>query len=637
MTDPTERSGNDAQSFSNEQILIVTENQGQESSTVQVRQPLHINDLMPELLSSIFLKLMSHLTRGDEDGDPYAWLYVTEVCKLWHDVALSCPALWSSISPSFKPEVIEMLLKRSKSSLLDIDLDISPKRIKSHETAEKIISLVNRTHDRTGQLEIRVWDGIIPLVHISDISFPRLQDLRINCYALTGLPLKIPGDLLPNDLRSLKKVSLEFCQTAWNAPIFAGLTSLSLCFVSGFEPSNTLNMNSLLTILEKCPALEELSLVEHQYGDELDGFVFPHYVKQVPLIRLRNLQIKTGICQLAILLRLVKLPTNFDWDISCFDVENKDVRMLVALSDQLRNDFRNDFANERQINIENGPQNKTASVVPTGRLFEEYPRTMNNSAMSISVTEMGVTISATVSSASRPDRTFKNSLTLQSYGLDSRQSPLKVKMDGLRRAFLLAFPMSPQILAVDLSSPSTRISLFDSPMAWADFLDACPDLEQLTINLDLVCYESIADVAETVLKAMTWSALPDVLPPDFGLPQEVMPIVMPVPICRRLKTIIFESRNIKALAPCAAPEFWDLMMNMLEHRRNQTGRQINVQFAVSREIKFMGRPRQMGRLCALVRKPGEVHAFCKGWFHRKIRRQDGDNEDIRTNENAGQG
>ncbi|EAU87508.2 hypothetical protein CC1G_11727 [Coprinopsis cinerea okayama7 len=79
----------------------------------------YISRLPPELMASIF-KQYRHSTTG------IRWIKgTTHVCRLWRQIALDCPPLWSHMGTSMKSDCLEAMLDRSKQSALRIDVRVT--------------------------------------------------------------------------------------------------------------------------------------------------------------------------------------------------------------------------------------------------------------------------------------------------------------------------------------------------------------------------------------------------------------------------------------------------------------------------------------------------------------------------------
>ena len=77
-----------------------------------------ISRLSKQLLANIFLQLPKE--RGRDDT--WEWVAVLRVCKLWRDLALKTPKLWSHITLSSKLEKIVASLELSRTSPLTVRL-----------------------------------------------------------------------------------------------------------------------------------------------------------------------------------------------------------------------------------------------------------------------------------------------------------------------------------------------------------------------------------------------------------------------------------------------------------------------------------------------------------------------------------
>lgn len=94
------------------------------------RGPLNpkIQRLPIELLLEIFLHYRNICENETESRDgvtnnvnPYSWIRITHVCRLWRDVSVSYGPLWSLIIPCEPTALFSTILGRSQNSLLSLE------------------------------------------------------------------------------------------------------------------------------------------------------------------------------------------------------------------------------------------------------------------------------------------------------------------------------------------------------------------------------------------------------------------------------------------------------------------------------------------------------------------------------------
>ena len=86
-----------------------------------------IQCLPTELLLEIFLHCRDDCQegmkiRGDasKKANPYSWIRITHVCRLWRDIAIAYPLLWSQVVPCELWSLFSMVLRRSRNTPLSV-------------------------------------------------------------------------------------------------------------------------------------------------------------------------------------------------------------------------------------------------------------------------------------------------------------------------------------------------------------------------------------------------------------------------------------------------------------------------------------------------------------------------------------
>ncbi|EIW73847.1 hypothetical protein CONPUDRAFT_160644 [Coniophora puteana RWD-64-598 SS2] len=214
--------------------------------------------LLPELLAEIF----AHL-RDSSNGRKRDIMTVTHICRHWREVALAFPHLWATIiydedHPS--TELFWLMYERAKEATLAVayHLDLDDKKL---GLFQHVLGQVYRIQELSLALppirKILVGGQLHSVLNLLVSESPSIRHICLFSHqgVLDADPFPIPSKLFdcPPGLRSL---SLSGCSTAWDSPIFRGLTNLHLDSMSIFAPT----AEELWDILRGTPALESLSL-----------------------------------------------------------------------------------------------------------------------------------------------------------------------------------------------------------------------------------------------------------------------------------------------------------------------------------------------------------------------------------------
>ncbi|KAI0791926.1 hypothetical protein C8Q75DRAFT_609876 [Abortiporus biennis] len=121
-------------------------------------------DIFPEILFySVALCRARLRARGVKNTDgvytrgTYNWIYLTQVCSLWRDIALKTPSLWSFMDMRF-PAAVKACIVRSKNRPLDVVLPIGVFFSQAEEVKRVFdeVMVHNRAYVRMRSLEVMV-------------------------------------------------------------------------------------------------------------------------------------------------------------------------------------------------------------------------------------------------------------------------------------------------------------------------------------------------------------------------------------------------------------------------------------------------------------------------------------------------
>ncbi|KAJ8690805.1 hypothetical protein PTI98_012204 [Pleurotus ostreatus] len=116
---------------------------------------LPVSKLPPEVLSTIFEFIAMTI---EDDVEPYSdLLSATQVCRLWRQVALLSPRIWSFIYCSAMPRLVDLFLERSKSAPLhllysDDNVPENVQKVLNHLHRLKAINLQGREADWSSRI-----------------------------------------------------------------------------------------------------------------------------------------------------------------------------------------------------------------------------------------------------------------------------------------------------------------------------------------------------------------------------------------------------------------------------------------------------------------------------------------------------
>ncbi|KDQ12980.1 hypothetical protein BOTBODRAFT_34120 [Botryobasidium botryosum FD-172 SS1] len=176
---------------------------------------------------------------------------VSHVCRLWRNISLTSPALWTLYHPRLPPD----FTSRAKESLLDFI--IQPRKIWATYGLSDIPAF-GRQLGRARSLRLTL-NGIIlqgdsdlmsfPAPHLTTLFLDRTPSGHAICIPLSDQPFA--------DHHSLSKISIRNLAIAWDTPILSCLRALELLAI---PYALWVTMSEFMSILRSCPQLQILRL-----------------------------------------------------------------------------------------------------------------------------------------------------------------------------------------------------------------------------------------------------------------------------------------------------------------------------------------------------------------------------------------
>lgn len=234
--------------------------------------------LPEEVLVNIFhISLESHLTCGITDP-PYLdrLKKLASVCSSWLTLVRSTPSLWAVLEASCPITFLPVVLRNSKSSLLNI----------RSEWGSNALGLTTDDHRKFLQAVIEPalterWSSVYidlphetgPIKKIMEGSFPNLRSVYFG--PATWRWQQGPVNLLGGDTGRLKELRLKGVPLQWDAISLSGLRLLELKLKA---PDSSAK---LLDLLAAAPSLESLTLTglprtSHSIQYNLNIIDLPH-------------------------------------------------------------------------------------------------------------------------------------------------------------------------------------------------------------------------------------------------------------------------------------------------------------------------------------------------------------------------
>ncbi|VDB83439.1 unnamed protein product [Peniophora sp. CBMAI 1063] len=251
-------------------------------------------NLPPEILIYVFANLqliwrprMKEYTASRRVYD-LGWMYITQVCSLWREVAIGSPSLWSWSSfhvLDFPHQFISLILPRLRSKLLDIEIHWEGTTDDLMEDPGLDSWLSTALFRRARRINIT---GTPELIDAIGARLPPPEEMS-SLRELEIFPWDYGDDIeIPAPLRLLSDVStlsLNDCQVPWRSPIISPrLTHLQLVHRDGGSRSSYHDLRVALVSLDM---LEELDIGKlspfDSIGTDLPPIVLPQSLRRLIL------------------------------------------------------------------------------------------------------------------------------------------------------------------------------------------------------------------------------------------------------------------------------------------------------------------------------------------------------------------
>lgn len=210
--------------------------------------------LPPEILSRVFLALISSAPTTGHISQRISWIRVTHVCRRWRAVALTFPALWSNITIAHDAWT-QLMLCRSKEAPLSVELDIRGARC-DNTTFKALLSKIFRNGNRLCSVKLCVTDPDM----LSDFpaSIPRLQQLILTGNFVYGRKTQLPVHILAGDAPKLTRLEVVGFSLSWK--VLPSAPKLALLKLTQHPPCGKLCPSALADSIGRMPQLQSLDI-----------------------------------------------------------------------------------------------------------------------------------------------------------------------------------------------------------------------------------------------------------------------------------------------------------------------------------------------------------------------------------------
>lgn len=270
------------------------------------------NELPPEIMSEIFLRCFSytgtHFVHGRRSSPPYV---LSQVSRPWRKIALSTPALWSSLSIVYDRSVllphislIELWMSRSGSVPLSFSikidlLDSEHSPVQSMELVKRALGLYILEVERWKNVQLVLPHTLDPdMWHIPITGALILKTLNIRVVSVVAYPPPLL-DLIYNSphLHSLNLV----------LPTMPAVVDQAWRTLSKLHLKTCMSIFECISVLEACQVLESCFFEDISTHVSLDAQSLPR-MEGLKHERLHSLRIESRT-NVSPLIQLLTLPS----------------------------------------------------------------------------------------------------------------------------------------------------------------------------------------------------------------------------------------------------------------------------------------------------------------------------------------
>ena len=289
-------------------------------------QGASISCLPPELLSNVFCHLRDSFTSSTDISpwqipchvEPWRWSVITQVCRMWRQLALNTPTLWSQIVLSSEWHDgwwLQEMCNRSKQSPLSIVVD-SVDPFQFPELLEHM--------GRCRALSLRQIHCDTLREFLQNIDTSQLKYLLIyhSFRPQKDNPFIFDDTVLRT--KTLCQLRLYSCSVNWESSCLRRITHL---WLANIQKESRLSCRNFVTFLSEIPVLEVLHLSTF-IGDfafaEDAAVLFLHPEDDKAYLRsLKHVHISCGVNEVASFLIRLDLPSFCQLEINTWDSADK--------------------------------------------------------------------------------------------------------------------------------------------------------------------------------------------------------------------------------------------------------------------------------------------------------------------------
>lgn len=296
-------------------------------------RPIH--KLSPDILALIFLGLAEDQEHPlSSQFGSFSWSYIAHVCHSWRTIALGCAGLWTQLSTRY-PDAAVACLERSGDAPLSFVVHSRATTSDSKELIDRVLPHMCRVrHLYVPWLHVYDESGNVSALISSllDAPAPQLETFYVFRVRDEGICFALPTVFGGNTPR------LRILKLAYTYPLMGRLSfgNLQELYIRGRKRNTiTMELASLLDMLEACPSLEVLVTIKSRFviTDPLEREDEP--LRRIRLDKLRRLDIaRCAASVVSTLLSRLTIP-NCQLSMSVWLERGSDFRFLFGVPDDL--------------------------------------------------------------------------------------------------------------------------------------------------------------------------------------------------------------------------------------------------------------------------------------------------------------
>lgn len=239
--------------------LCINRELGALLSCVQHRRNLATS--IHKLPIEVMIMIFAAYTEFSSLTDIPCLLHLMTVNKLWYDIIVHSPHLWTVLESDFTPKILNLVLQRSKNLPLSLIWDSAGCEERESKELKEVLEVVSQNSIRLESIKMVVaeqWKLNHDTRRLLESNMPHLKKLEVKSIRDSRDSGERLDKFMLSDGPSLREIALATTSlSSWSSPRLIGLFALDLT-----RPCQPPSIQEFWNILSNSPQIERLRLCE---------------------------------------------------------------------------------------------------------------------------------------------------------------------------------------------------------------------------------------------------------------------------------------------------------------------------------------------------------------------------------------